>query len=343
MQDVRTGDINCVIVKDLSRFGRNYLEAGNYIEKIFPFLGVRFIAVTDHYDTGIEGNETKQLASEIKNLINDMYARDSSVKAKASLAQRRKEGSYVGGAAPYGYKTQQKGMLRVLVPDENTVEIVRYIFAEYIATESCAAVAKALNSRKINPPAVYQKSGEVYCPPGTAFKGWGRGGVERIVKNDTYTGRLVQGKTGITARDESSRIRKPQGEWIVREDAHEPLIGRDIFQEAVSIWKKRREITQSHEHPSIDCPIGENIFDKVLYCGVCGRKMTRSSHVKQYADGSKKRSDGYSCLKGRAANVEICPSPNHISRKELSDILFSLLETQLAVRLRKRKDRKSVV
>ena len=103
MQDIRLGDINCVIVKDLSRFGRNYLEAGNYIEKIFPFLGVRFIAVSDGYDTGEEGNDTRQMASEIKNLVNDMYAKDFSVKAKTGLRQRREAGSYVGGMPPYGY------------------------------------------------------------------------------------------------------------------------------------------------------------------------------------------------------------------------------------------------
>ena len=97
MQDIRLGDINCVIVKDLSRFGRNYLEAGNYIEKIFPFLGVRFIAVADGLDTGSKGNDTKQMAAEIKNLVNDMYAKDFSVKAKQHLKQRRQEGSYVGG------------------------------------------------------------------------------------------------------------------------------------------------------------------------------------------------------------------------------------------------------
>ena len=141
MQDVRMGDINCVIVKDLSRFGRNYLEAGNYIEKIFPFLGVRFIAVADGFDTGAGGNETKQMVSEIKNLVNDMYAKDFSVKAKASLAQRRKEGSYVGGPAPYGYKAVWEGKVRRLIPDENTEEIVRYIFQKFIETESYTAVA----------------------------------------------------------------------------------------------------------------------------------------------------------------------------------------------------------
>ena len=106
-QDIRLGEINCVIVKDLSRFGRNYLEAGNYIEKIFPFLGVRFIAVSDGFDTGKAGNENRQMVSEIKNLINDMYAKDFSAKAKLHLKQRREEGSYVGGPPPYGYRLQR--------------------------------------------------------------------------------------------------------------------------------------------------------------------------------------------------------------------------------------------
>ena len=127
MQDVRLGDINCVIVKDLSRFGRNYLEAGNYIEKIFPFLGVRFIAVSDGFDTG-KDNKNQQISSEIKNLVNDMYAKDISKKAKIQLKQRREDGSYVGGPPPYGYKAVCLGKKRVLIPDENTDMIVRFIF-----------------------------------------------------------------------------------------------------------------------------------------------------------------------------------------------------------------------
>lgn len=112
MQDIRLGDINCVTVKDLSRFGRNYLEAGNYIEKIFPFLGVRFIAVSDGLDTGKRGSGTDQLASEIKNLVNDMYAKDFSVKAKTWLQQKRQAGSYVEGPPPYGYVSSWEGKVR---------------------------------------------------------------------------------------------------------------------------------------------------------------------------------------------------------------------------------------
>lgn len=337
MQDVRMGDINCVIVKDLSRFGRNYLEAGNYIEKIFPFLGVRFIAVADGFDTGADGNETKQMVSEIKNLANDMYAKDFSVKAKASLAQRRKEGSYVGGPAPYGYQAVWEGKVRRLIPDENTAEIVRYIYKKFIETESYTAVTDDLNIRKINPPAVYHKTGEVYCLPDAVYKGWDKGSVERIIKSDTYSGRLVQGKTSITARDESNRIHKPENDWVVKEEAHEPLITPEIMKEAARVRRKLREQTKSHAHPTKGCPIGENVFDKVLYCGVCGRKMTRHSYVKHYADDSKNRMDGYFCMNGGATKTDNCPSSNRISKSALTDILFALFEKEFDVGLKKQR------
>lgn len=337
MQDVRMGDINCVIVKDLSRFGRNYLEAGNYIEKIFPFLGVRFIAVADGFDTGADGNETKQMVSEIKNLVNDMYAKDFSVKAKASLAQRRKEGSYVGGPAPYGYQAVWEGKVRRLIPDENTAEIVRYIYKKFIETESYTAVTDDLNIRKINPPAVYHKTGEVYCLPDAVYKGWDKGSVERIIKSDTYSGRLVQGKTSITARDESNRIHKPENDWVVKEEAHEPLITPEIMKEAARVRRKLREQTKSHAHPTKGCPIGENVFDKVLYCGVCGRKMTRHSYVKHYADDSKNRMDGYFCMNGGATKTDNCPSANRISKSALTDILFALFEKEFDVGLKKQR------
>lgn len=337
MQDVRMGDINCVIVKDLSRFGRNYLETGNYIEKIFPFLGVRFIAVADGFDTGADGNETKQMVSEIKNLVNDMYAKDFSVKAKASLAQRRKEGSYVGGPAPYGYQAVWEGKVRRLIPDENTAEIVRYIYKKFIETESYTAVTDDLNIRKINPPAVYHKTGEVYCLPDAVYKGWDKGSVERIIKSDTYSGRLVQGKTSITARDESNRIHKPENDWVVKEEAHEPLITPEIMKEAARVRRKLREQTKSHAHPTKGCPIGENVFDKVLYCGVCGRKMTRHSYVKHYADDSKNRMDGYFCMNGGATKTDNCPSSNRISKSALTDILFALFEKEFDVGLKKQR------
>lgn len=337
MQDVRMGSINCVIVKDLSRFGRNYLEAGNYIEKIFPFLGVRFIAVSDGFDTGVDGNETKQMVSEIKNLVNDMYAKDFSQKAKISHEQRRKEGSYVGGHAPYGYKAVWEGRIRKLIPDENTAEIVRYIYEKFIETERYSEVLDDLNIRKINPPAVYHKTGEVYCPPDAVYKGWDKSGVERIIKSDTYLGKLVQGKTSITARDESNRIHKPENEWVVKEDAHVPLITPETAVAAAKVRAKWKEREKSFSHPTQGCPIGENIFDKVLYCGVCGRKMTRHSYVQHYADGRKMRMGSYFCLNSEASKTDCCPSSNRISNIVLMEILYALLDKEFDVGLKKQR------
>lgn len=338
LQDIRLGEINCVIVKDLSRFGRNYLEAGNYIEKIFPFLGVRFIAVADGFDTGKEGNENKQMASEIKNLVNDMYAKDFSKKAKIHLKQRREEGSYVGGPPPYGYMADWNGKKRVLIPDDNTAIIVRFIYEKFVETESYTAVADMLNQRKINPPAIYKKTKEVYhSSDEKEYKGWDKSAVERILKSDTYSGTLVQGKTGITARDEKNRIHKSEEEWVVTKDAHEPLVDIELHQKVIEIRQKIVQKTASHNHPTKGYSIEENIFDSVLYCGVCGRKMTRSSYVKEYADGDKARLDGYFCLNGGQTKVTVCPDSNRISKTELVDILLPLIRKEFAVFLDKPK------
>lgn len=338
MQDIRLGDINCVVVKDLSRFGRNYLEAGNYIEKIFPFLGVRFIAVADGYDTGIEGNDKGQMASEIKNLVNDMYARDFSKKAKVSLRQRRKEGAYVGGPPPYGYEAYQDGRIRRLRPDENTAEIVRMIYRKFVETENYQAVADYLNVRRINTPSSYRKSREVYCPEGELYKGWDRIVVSSILKRETYRGHLVQGKTSITAKKEENRIFKPEKEWVRRENTHEALIDQELYEKTLEIQRRLRERPNSYKHPTEGCPIEENIFDKVLYCGVCKRKMTRNSYVQKYADGRQERRDGYFCLNGGSTKVEGCPEFNRITKKEISDIMFVLLETEFTTHLKRQKD-----
>lgn len=338
LQDIRLGEINCVIVKDLSRFGRNYLEAGNYIEKIFPFLGVRFIAVADRFDTGKEGNENKQMSSEIKNLVNDMYAKDFSKKAKIHLKQRREEGSYVGGPPPYGYISSWNDKRRVLIPDDNTAVIVQFIYERFVETESYTAVADLLNRRKINPPAIYKKTKEVYhSSDEKEYKGWDKSAVERILKSDTYSGTLVQGKTSITAKDERNRIHKSEEEWVVTKDAHEPLIGMELYQKAKLIREKITQKTASHKNHTKGYPIEENIFDSVLYCGVCGRKMTRTSYVKEYADGDKARLDGYFCLNGGQTKVTVCPDSNRISKAELVDILLPLIRMKFAVFLDKPK------
>lgn len=183
LQDIKLGEINCVIVKDFSRFGRNYLEVGDYIEKLFPLLGVRFIAVADEFDTGKVGNEKKLMDFEMKNLVNDMYARDFSKKAKLHFQRRREEGCYVGNNPPYGYVIKLDGKKRILVPDVDTEEIVKFIHQKFAETKSCTAVAKELSKRRINPPSIYKKTKEVYALSAEKeYKAWNKSSVERILK-----------------------------------------------------------------------------------------------------------------------------------------------------------------
>lgn len=338
MQDIRLGDINCVIVKDLSRFGRNYLETGNYIEKIFPFLGIRFIAVADGYDTGEDGSNTKQMASEIKNLVNDMYAKDFSIRAKLRLKQRREDGSYVGGPPPYGYESYMEGRIRKLRPDKNTAEVIQIIYNKFVETESYQAVTNYLNLRRINPPSIYKKTKKTYCPTELEYKGWEKDSVRRILKSQTYLGDLVQGKTSITARKEENRIHRPEEEWVKKENTHEAIITPELYEQTQEICRKIQERTHSHNHPTKGCPIGENIFDKVLYCGVCGRKMTRHSYVKNYMDGTRERKDGYFCQDGKNTKREWCPDSNRISKTELVNILSYLFQTEFSIQLKKKKN-----
>ncbi len=338
MQDIRLGEINCVIVKDLSRFGRNYLEAGNYIEKIFPFLGVRFISVADNFDTGKSGNENKQISSEIKNLVNDMYAKDFSKKAKIHLKQMREEGSYVGGPPPYGYISGRKGKRRVLIPDENTKTVVMFIYEKFIETESYTAVADELNRRRVNPPGIYRRTKEVYYTHASdGYKGWDKSAVERIVKSETYAGNLVQGKTRITARDEKNRIHNPENEWVISNNTHEPLVDKELYKKSVELCRNIQKRSSAHRHLAKECPIEENIFGGILYCGVCGRKMTRSSSVREYAGGQKARLYGYFCVNGGQTKVKVCPDSNRISKNELVKILSTLINIIFAVFINSKK------
>ncbi|MFP3155434.1 recombinase family protein [Lachnospiraceae bacterium ZAX-1] len=339
MQDIRLGDVDCVIVKDLSRFGRNYLEAGNYIDKIFPFLGVRFISVSDHVDSGTDGNDTKQMATNIKNLVHDMYAKDSSKKAKIQLKQRRETGSYVGGPPPYGYRAIMEGRIRTLVPDEDTMDVIRSIYKLFLETKAYQPVVDELNKKRMNPPSIYKKTGKVCCPDGVEYKGWDKGSVKRILESRTYAEGLEQGKTSITERNEGNRVHLAQEEWVVKEHAHEPVVCEEVFQEAaetikgIGIKMKNRKCSPADRQP----PLGENIFDDVLYCGLCGRKMTRNSQKKIYVSGEMARLESYTCLNAYGTKWEKKCESNNISRQELLDIFHAALKTEFFTCLKRPK------
>lgn len=196
LEDIKQGKVDCVVVKDLSRFGRNYIESGRYIEKIFPMLGVRFIAINDNYDSLTGKSQTDEIVIPFKNLINDAYCRDISIKIRSHLDIKRRKGEFIGSFTVYGYRKDGENHNRIAV-DEYAAGVVRNIFSWKIAGMSQQGIADRLNDMGVLSPAEYKKScGSNYRAKfQTKSKAtWSAVAVTRILTNENYTGTLIQGK-----------------------------------------------------------------------------------------------------------------------------------------------------
>ena len=271
MEEVRAGRIDCIVVKDLSRFGRNYLEAGEYIERIFPFLGVRFIAINDNYDSEHKSGEMDCLLIPFKNLINEAYCRDISMKIRSQLAVKRKRGDFVGSFAVYGYRKDSENKNRLAV-DAFAAEVVRDIFRQKLAGVSAGDIADGLNEEGVLPPMAYKKSqGLNYATPfrGGGSPSWNASAVLRILKNPVYTGTLVQGKSASPGWRARGRMEKPQGEWDIVEDAHEAIIDKETF--AIVRKVLAGDTRTSPGRSAVE------IFSGMVFCGECGGPMVRKT------------------------------------------------------------------
>ena len=239
MADVRNGKINCIIVRDLSRLGREHIEMGRLIDKVFPFLGVRFISVIDKLDTidGLDNNKSFEVM--LKNIINDMYAKDISSKIISSKHARAKDGYFIGSLPPYGYKIEKTSKGQKLVINEETAPIVRQIFDWTFEGKSQYEVTLELNRLKIATATHYNKTGEMYrLEDGQE---WSKGTVAKMLNNETYTGTLRQGKRRQNlAKGESPYSTSPE-DWIVAENSHEAIISADEFQQIQKIRRERKE------------------------------------------------------------------------------------------------------
>ena len=271
IEDVKAGRTDCIIVKDLSRFGRNYLDAGEYIEKIFPFLGVRFIAVNDNYDSLGEKKSSDDLIIPFKNLINEAYCRDISMKIRSQLEIKRKNGQFLGSFAAFGYLKDEQDKNKLVV-DQYAADIVRDIFKWKLEGISPQDIADALNKLGILSPMEYKRSlGMKYT---TSFKtsakaAWSAGTVIRILKNPIYTGVLIQGKETTPSYKVHKRIAKDKSEWTVIEDSHEAIISEIDFDSVQKVLK-----CDTRRSPD-DKAVG--LFSGMLFCGDCGASMVRKT------------------------------------------------------------------
>ena len=274
MEEIRTGKVNCIIVKDLSRFGRNYTELGNFIEKIFPFLGVRFIAVNDNLDTFQMDDPNKSLEVILKNIVNETYAKDISKKVSSSHQMRLKQGGFICGVAPYGYRARKdEDGIRRLYPDENTAPIVKEIFDAYLKGLSTSGISKLLLEKKVYIATDYRKIGKAISDSGEPIRLWKQTTILQLLKNRAYTGTLIQGKNQKHLYEMKPRERLSEEHWIVTENAHEAIISMDTFEKVQEkISEKAAPIKRSREENT--AAKDDTIFRGMVYCNICQRRMS---------------------------------------------------------------------
>ena len=269
LEDVKQGKINCIIVKDLSRFGRNYIETGRYIQQIFPFMGVRFIAINDHYDSGHMDSQADNMLLPFKNLMNDSYSRDISIKVRSQIEVRQKRVDYTVSFPVYGYFRDQERKGKLVI-DPVAAEVVRDIFDMRIKGCNNRRIADYLNEHGIPSPMEYKML--LHWRYTTSFKlkpqaKWSSMAVERILKNEIYTGVMVQGKEKTLNYKVKKRIKVSKEDWIRVEHTHEAIIAKEDF---AIVQKRMLRDTRT-------APGGTklHLFSGFLRCGGCGGNMVR--------------------------------------------------------------------
>lgn len=268
MDAIRGGKINCIVVKDLSRFGRNYIETGTYLEKILPFFNVRFISVNDAYDSLNASSQDDGYAVPLKNLIHDVYARDISKKIKSGLAVKRSRGEFTGCVAAYGY---QKADNSRLVIDEETAPVVRNIFKWAAEGMGDVRIAQRLNELGIPSPSQYRyEKGIIKSERYADMRYWYKSAIRRILVNPVYLGHMVQGKTKSDLWGKGGCVELPQEQWVKIKNTHEPLVDEETFL-AVRRIKQERESGERKEAE----PGRSNILKGLVFCGDCKRSMNR--------------------------------------------------------------------
>lgn len=314
LEDAKTGRINCIIVKDLSRLGRNYVEMGNYIERVFPFLNVRFIAVTDDFDSFRPGTD---LMMPLKNIVNEFYAKD--ISKKVSTAHRRKwtTDEYMCGFAPYGYLKSKTEKNRIVV-DEATAGNVRFIYKLFLDGKGYTPIAKYLNEQGIMSPLMYLKS--LGYQQNVRTNGvWTKTTVKSILTNQAYIGSAVHGKVVIEKYNNIPLHATDPSEWVVVENTHEPLIDKKTFEKA---QERVKEISDAYfakeftKHP----PNEMNLLKGKIVCGDCGKGMRLSPRTtKSYVYFCGTFSDG----------INPACSRHKIDQEEVNKAVFAQISNHM--------------
>lgn len=297
--DMRAGEIDCIVVKDLSRLGRNYLEAGDYLEKIFPFFGVRFIAVTDGYDSINPNMADDGLIVPLKNLINEAYAKDMSKKVSTAIDIKQRQGKFIGCRAAYGYMKSPEDR-NLLIVDREVSHIVVRIFECKAEGMGNASIAKMLNEEGIAPPMRYRYEKGLTKNKRYADSLWNDGTIAAMIVNPVYIGDMEQGIQK-EAMYMGLRKYKPQkSERIYVAGTHEPVVSRELFDRVQQLVEERKKQYFEAKKKYEGIERKDSKFDNILFCGDCGGRLkfsrqaaTRRGKVRVYYKYICPNSDAY--------------------------------------------------
>ena len=315
LKKVKDGKIDCILVKDFSRFGRNFIEVGDYIEQVFPFLGVRFIAVNNNYDNKYQTNSSETLDMAFKNLINELYSKDMSKKVRSAKQAKMRKGDFMSSGSPFGYRKNSDNKNRLEI-DPIAAEYVRKIFELCSAGNSTITIASVLNSENIPTPLVYKRSigqgrkwnvvGEENC--------WTRTIVLRILRDERYTGTLISGKRKIEKIGSKISVKVSQKDWIVVPDTHEAIVSRELFNCAQRTIGAKEEENKNKASPL-------HLFAGKIKCGHCHHMLRRRDREQPYFYCETIRYTDSGC------------STEKIYESELVEIILCILKKYIGVAL----------
>lgn len=309
LSQVRQGRIQCILVKDLSRFGRDYLVVGNYISRVFPFLGVRFISVNDGFDSS-RPQDIDSLDTSFKTLIYDLYSRELSQKVKNAKRQRAEKGYYLSPFAPYGYKKGPENKNRLIV-DDKAAETVRRIFQMAADGVRAGEIAAMLNRDGIHTPMLYKR--ETGCsrdrwPSVHEDNFWMDGAIFKILRDERYIGKCVYGKRERDAVGNWHSVKVSKRDWVIVDDTHEGIVSKELFDAVQARMKEYAEFT-----PAVS---DRNPLRRKVICGTCGHSM-RLSNTKnaKYHCNTSHLETGFRC------------SSKGILQADVHDAVLALIRT----------------
>ena len=287
MADVKSGRINCIIVKDLSRLGRNYIETGRFLERICPKLGIRFISVNDNYDTA-EIKSQDEFAASLKNIVNDHYAKDISLKSGSALKAKRQRGEYIGSYAPHGYLKDPSNKNHLIINPE-TAPVIQQIYQWRAEGLGYGTITRMLNERGIPSPGRYRFEHGIVTnnnKKGSSLL-WNRHALTDILRNIVYIGHLAQGKCTASLARGIPVHRTPESEWDIAYHTHDPIITEELFNQVQEINRSRADAYNANYGACSHLPKGDNPYRERLVCADCGTQM------KLYRNLSKNHKKAY--------------------------------------------------